>query len=94
MSEKIYKVEVHLELRADGGLRVWSPNVRGFRLSHSDPKAVIDDIIPALTGVLSSQLGGEVCVREISSFSEVGQESRATQPYPTRKEYATELRAS
>lgn len=48
MSEVPKVIRISLERRADGGLRVWSEDVRGLVLSHSDPKKVIEDVLPAL----------------------------------------------
>lgn len=41
-------VKLHVQRRTDGGLRVWSDDVRGLILSHSDPKKVMEDVLPAL----------------------------------------------
>jgi hypothetical protein len=42
------RVEIVLECRGDGGLRVWSPDIPGMVLSHSDPELLGADIIPTL----------------------------------------------
>jgi hypothetical protein len=47
------KVTVHFERRSDGGLRCWSDDVPGLVLSHSDPRLVLADVIPALELLLS-----------------------------------------
>lgn len=49
------KIRISIEGRADGGLRVWSDDVPGFVLSHSDASAVLRDIGPALDEILSSR---------------------------------------
>lgn len=41
-------VNICLERRPDGGLRVWSPTVPGLILSGPDPDKVIGDILPVL----------------------------------------------
>ena len=60
-----FKVTVHLERREDGGLRAYSDDVPGFVLSHSDPKAVMADIKPALEHILSHMLEGKVVVQKL-----------------------------
>jgi hypothetical protein len=43
------RLNVTLEIREDGGLRVRSDELRGLILSGSDPAKVLADIIPAWT---------------------------------------------
>lgn len=47
------KVTVTIEPREDGGLRVYSDEVPGLVLSHSDPDAIMRDVLPALRILLS-----------------------------------------
>lgn len=47
-------VNICLERRPDGGLRVWSPSVPGLILSGPEPDKVMLDILPALA-VLTAQ---------------------------------------
>lgn len=42
------RVEIVLECRGDGGLRVWSPDIPGMVLSHRDPELLGADIISTL----------------------------------------------
>ena len=56
------QVSLTFEKREDGGLRVWSSDVPGFVLSHSDCEAVFADIGPALETILSELLGAPVRV--------------------------------
>jgi hypothetical protein len=72
------KFIVNFERREDGGLRAWSDDVPGFVLSHSDPKAVLEDVKPALEAILSHVYGTPVVVEEL-----------ARQPMPTQREYVT-----
>ena len=51
------KVVVTFERREDGGLRVYSDDVPGFVLSHSDPMTVLGDVKPALERILSHMHG-------------------------------------
>lgn len=48
-------IEVVLQAREDGGLRAWSPQLPMFILSHSDPIAVLKDVVPALETMLSAK---------------------------------------
>ena len=48
-------ISIFLQRRSDGGLRVWSHQVPGLILSHSDPQKVMADVMPALD-VLSPRL--------------------------------------
>jgi len=57
------RVLVVFEKRSDGGLRVSSPDVPGFRLSHSNPALVTADIIPALETIIGEMFGSVVRVR-------------------------------
>lgn len=45
-----------LKRRPDGGLRVWSPNLPGLKLSHSDADLVYRDIGPAIQELLKWSL--------------------------------------
>jgi hypothetical protein len=63
MTEPLQKVVVIFEPRPDGGLRVYSDDVPGFVLSHPDPDAVMNDVEPALEGILSEILHRAVRVR-------------------------------
>ncbi|ESZ35736.1 hypothetical protein X727_10805 [Mesorhizobium sp. L103C119B0] len=60
-------VSVVFEKRPDGGLRVSSPDVPGFRLSHSIPALVTADIIPALETIISEMVGKSVRVTMTSA---------------------------
>jgi hypothetical protein len=59
------KVTVTFELREDGGLRVYSKDVPGFVLSHSDAEAVVRDVVPALERILSHVHGRPIELREL-----------------------------
>jgi hypothetical protein len=71
------KLTVIFERREDGGLRAYSDDVPGFVLSHSDPKAVLKDVKPALEQILSHLLGVDVVVEQLA------------ETIPTQREYVT-----
>jgi hypothetical protein len=50
------------EKRDDEGLRVYSDDVPGFVLAHSDPDTVFADIKPALETILSEMFSKHVTV--------------------------------
>jgi|GEM_PF-4715513 len=52
-----FKIVVNVEVREDGGLRVWSADVPGLVLSNKNPEKVISDIKPALEAILSAYMG-------------------------------------
>jgi hypothetical protein len=70
------KVVVTFERREDGGLRVYSDDVPGFVLSHSDPMTVLGDVKPALERILSHMHGVPIEVRQLA------------ETIPTQREYA------
>lgn len=41
-------IQITLAPREDGGLRIYSDDLPGLVLSHSDPNAVLDDLGPVL----------------------------------------------
>ncbi len=47
------EITVVFERREDGGLSAYSDDVPGFVLSHSDAEMLLDDVQPALEGILS-----------------------------------------
>jgi len=55
-----FKVTVMVQQRPGGGLRVWSDDVPGLVLSHSDPEKALADIAPALEVILAEMLGRPV----------------------------------
>jgi hypothetical protein len=81
-----FKITVHLERREDGGLRAYSDEVPGFVLSHSDAKAVLADIKPALEQILSHMLKGRVKVEKLIPLSEKASEPEVP---PAVAEYVT-----
>ena len=87
-----YKIEVRFELGDDDRLRVWSPDVPGFRLCHPDHAAVVADIVPALETLLSDRWGSTVRVRMLRPLAE--RQSRMMIPdlMPMR-EYVSEVAA-
>lgn len=83
------RVCVVFEKRSDGGLRVSSPDVPGFRLSHSDPALVTADIIPALETIIGAFVGRPVRVRMKSQRLPLPRDPLAT----TSAEYESKLAA-
>jgi hypothetical protein len=71
------RVTVIFERREDGGLAAYGNGVPAFVLSHSDPKAVLADVIPALEGILSHVHGTSVVIE------------RLAESIPTQREYIT-----
>ena len=59
------KVTVCFERRPDGGLRVWSEDVPGLVLSHTDVDGVLDDVKDALALILSSRFNETVEVQPL-----------------------------
>jgi hypothetical protein len=81
------KVVVTFEHRGDGGLRAYSDDVPGFVLSHADSVAVLDDVKPALEGILSHMFGacpgrGTVALARPAFWT--AQRTAATNSYTTR----------
>ena len=88
-----YKIEVRFELSPDGRLRVWSPDVPGFRLSHHNQDAVLADVGPALETILSERLGGRVRVLPLQPLA--GRDSGLPQPHlAPMREYVSEAVAA
>jgi hypothetical protein len=85
------KVVVTFERRADGGLRAYSDDVPGFVLSHTDALAVLDDVKPALEGILSHMFGAPVVVEELSRLHEQlsGLLDEQRKLIPAQREYVT-----
>lgn len=51
--ERPLSITLHFSPREDGGLRIWSDDVPGLILSHSDQDAAMADLGPALAALLS-----------------------------------------
>jgi hypothetical protein len=64
------KIVVIFERRHDGGLRAYSDDVPGFLLSHKNHDAVLDDVIPALEGILSALCGTPLVVHRLPRLRE------------------------
>jgi hypothetical protein len=89
------RVVVVFEDRPDGGLRVYSDDVPGFVLSHSNAQAALADVVPALEGLISDMLGARVRVELMPGQRDaVMRERRPMElPLPRRLEYVTHLAA-
>ena len=83
------QLSLTFEKREDGGLRVWSEDVPGFVLSHSDCEAVFSDIRPALETILSEMLSAAVRVDPLESLREDLEDRGILPIYPgsTRRTY-------
>lgn len=56
----IYKVTVRVEMRDDGGVRVWSEDLPELVLSHADADQVYADVPRAIEAILSDRFGAAV----------------------------------
>ncbi len=74
----VYKVNVRIEPRDDGGLRAWSEDLPELVLSHADANKVMEDIPKAMEVILSHRLGAPVRVEELSVLPPVN--GHAVQP--------------
>ncbi len=45
-------ISIMIEPREDGGIRVWSPQLKGLILSGPDPAKVMADVWPAISVLL------------------------------------------
>jgi len=93
MRDQLLKVTVHFDRRDDGGLSVWSDDLPGLHLSHSDPSRVIDDVKPVLEGLLTNMLGERVSVEPLVDIREALSKREVREPTGIR-EYATRLIAA
>jgi hypothetical protein len=59
------RILVVFENRPDGGLRVYSDDVPGFVLSHSDGDAVMSDVKVALETIIGEMVGEAVVVEPV-----------------------------
>ncbi len=93
MVKSRFKIEVRFQLCEDGKLlRIWSPDVPGFRLSHTDFDAVIGDVIPALSELLSERLGEHIRVYPLPHISEL-ESNLDIPPIMPMREYVSEVGA-
>lgn len=91
---QLEKVVVVFENRPDGGLRVYSDDVPGFVLSHSDANAVQADVIPALEELISDLLGARVRVELVPGQRDAEPGNPPTDlPRVHRREYVARLAA-
>jgi hypothetical protein len=70
LGDPLLKVTVHFDQRDDGGLSIWSEDLPGLHLSHSDPSRVIHDVKPVLEGLLTDMLGERVSVEPLVGIRE------------------------
>jgi len=50
-----HEVQIHIEPRDDGGLRVWSDDLPELVLSRTDPKLVMADLPAAIEVILAER---------------------------------------
>lgn len=97
LHDQMLKVTVHFDRRDDGGLSIWSEDLPGLHLSHSDPSRVILDVKPALEGLLTDMLGERIGVEPLIGIREaLGEPAAEEQPEQTgiREYAATRLNAA
>lgn len=70
MSKGLFKVVVCFERRPDGGLRVYSDDVPGLVLSHTDVDGVLEDVVGALKVILSHRFSADVDVQPLPGIRE------------------------
>lgn len=91
MRKRSIKVQVTFERREDGGLRVWSPDVPGLVLSHTDIDGVLADVKTALEVILSEKWGKRVEAAPLDGYREMleddGIVDRKTEIQPGQREY-------
>ena len=87
------KITVRFAQRDDGGLRAWSDELPGFVLSHSDAKAVIEDVEPALESILSAKYDCDVRVFRLSDPQRFNRASDISMPaiMISQREYASQI---
>jgi hypothetical protein len=74
LNAQFTKITVNFEVRDDGGLRAYSPDVPGFVLSHPDIGAVLADIKPALETILSAMWGIPVVASPLTSLNHIDED--------------------
>lgn len=70
MAERSLKLTVIFESRPGGGLRVWSDDLPGFVLSHSNIDGVLEDVKRGIETILSHRLGVEIEVEPLGDVRE------------------------
>jgi hypothetical protein len=78
------KIPVTFERREDGGLRVYSPVLPGFVLSHSDARLVIADVEPALAFMLSEMYSTHVEVERLTELAVELEDAGVIDPLPAQ----------
>lgn len=63
-------ITLHTEAREDGGLRIWSNDVPGLVLSHSDPSAVWRDLGPSIEMLIRINRARESRLKAKATHSE------------------------
>jgi hypothetical protein len=90
MKNRSFKVTVCFEPRDDGGLRVWSDDVPGLVLSHTNVDGVLEDVPEALRVILSHQFNTDIDVKPLGNIREMLEDNGIVAPrgfVPGPKEY-------
>ena len=90
MFDRSIKVTVTFESRPDGGLRVWSDDVPGLVLSHSDVDGILADVKTAVETILSYRLNAKIVVGPLINRREALEDNGIVAPLrfvPGPKEY-------
>jgi hypothetical protein len=70
LRDRSIKITVHFERRDDGGLSICSDDLPGLHLSHSNPSLALNDVKPALEGIITDMLGERVSVEPLVGIRE------------------------
>jgi hypothetical protein len=70
LRDRSIKITVHFERRDDGGLSIWSDDLPGLHLSHSNPSLALNDVKLALEGIITDMLGERVSVEPLVGIRE------------------------
>ena len=84
---KKWIISVVFETRSDGGLRVYSDDVPGFMLSHSNAEAVCKDVKPALETIIGAMMNSRVTIEPVDKSKSLPwfpAQSRETRVYEAR----------
>jgi hypothetical protein len=83
----LWLISVVFETRPDGGLRVYSDDVPGFMLSHTNTFAVYGDVKPALETIIGEMMHSRVTIEpadKSQSLPWLPIRSRETRVYEAR----------
>lgn len=90
MTDRSFKITVCFESRPDGGLRVFSDEVPGLVLSHTNIDGVLEDVTEAIKVILSHRLKASIDVKPLENIREALEENGIVKPIgfvPGPREY-------